>query len=298
MKKKYCAAFAFILLAFWAYIWGNREYRERTYASFKERRLSGKGTGVLDEERIWASKEEADLYTGLVTENEREREIREKRLREEALEGRGVEEKKVAYLTFDDGPSEVTESVLDTLREYGVKATFFVVGNEIRDEREEYLKRMAEEGHVIGLHTYTHNQNEIYRSVDSYVQDVLRTGEKVEEVCGVRAEHYRFPWGSSNCYITGMCEKMTEKLKSFGLTHHDWNVSAEDSVGRPSAYAIKHNIEKDFTRVSLPVILMHDSSINKTTADLLPEIIEMIRDEGYEFDTLPNREKPYQYRKS
>lgn len=204
-------------------------------------------------------------------------------------------EKKVAYLTFDDGPSEVTEMVLKVLDEKRIKATFFLIGNEITKEREELVKRMVKEGHTIGVHTYCHKKDIIYRSSDAYVEDAMQTADRIYEVTGKTPTVYRFPWGSVNGYLENICDDTINKMEEKGYTYYDWNVSAEDSVGTPSEYSILHNIEKDFKKYTEPVILMHDSAINKLTAQTLPQIIEMLEKEGYVFDTLENRSEPCQY---
>lgn len=81
-------------------------------------------------------------------------------------------------------------------------------------------------------------------------------------------------------------------MKRRGFACYDWNVDTNDSVGRPTAYSIKRNVEKDLEAHDYPIILMHDSGINKLTVEQLPGVIKIIRDKGYEFDTLDNRE-PY-----
>lgn len=206
------------------------------------------------------------------------------------------EKKKTAYLTFDDGPSDVTQTILDILKEKKIKATFFLIGNEITKERESLIQRMAEEGHTIGIHTYSHKKNEIYKCSESYIEDVQKTSDRIYEVTGVRPNVYRFPWGSANCYIDGICGDITKSLSKKGLTYYDWNVSAEDSVGTPTKKSILSNIEKDLKKYKEPVILMHDSSINKLTAETLPDIIQLLQKEGYDFDTVEKRSSPLQYK--
>ncbi len=206
-------------------------------------------------------------------------------------------EKKVVYLTFDDGPSWVTPKVLEVLKENNVKATFFLIGNEITEDREAIIKQMQEQGHEIGIHTYCHKKNEIYCSSEALLEDIKKTYDRIYEVTGEKPTLYRFPWGSDNCYLGGICGDVKSDIQNMGLTYFDWNVSGEDSMGNPTTYSIIHNIEKNFTKYNEPVILLHDSKINELTSQVLPQIIEMIKEEGYDFDTLENRSKPLQYRK-
>lgn len=204
--------------------------------------------------------------------------------------------KKVAYLTFDDGPSNVTEQVLDILKEEDVKATFFLIGEQINEETAPIVKRMSDEGHMIGLHTYCHDANKIYSSTAAYIEDIEAVEKKVMEVTGEKPEYYRFPWGSVNCYVSPICQEIKEEMTSRGYTHFDWNVSAEDSVCNPSQSRILSNVRRDYMKYSEPVILMHDSSLNENTAQVLPQIIQELKEGGYGFDTVDKRTRPYQYK--
>ncbi len=203
-------------------------------------------------------------------------------------------QKKIAYLTFDDGPSDNTFKVLDILEEMDIKATFFIVGSSITKESEASLKRMVNEGHTIGIHTYSHMCNEIYCSVERYLDDFNIVYQQIYDITGERVNIYRFPWGSNNYYSKGIKDALIDEMNRRGFSCYDWNVSADDSVGKPTPYSIRRNIMKDLKRQNYPIILMHDSRINGLTVRMLPEIIKMIQDEGYEFDTLDHRE-PYQF---
>jgi peptidoglycan/xylan/chitin deacetylase (PgdA/CDA1 family) len=201
---------------------------------------------------------------------------------------------KIAYLTFDDGPSENTFNVLDILEELDIKATFFIVGSAINAEGENSLERMVHEGHTIGIHTYSHLCNEIYCSVERYLEDFNLVYQQIYEITGERVNIYRFPWGSNNGYSKGIKDSLMEEMERRGFSCYDWNVSADDSIGRPTSYSILRNIKKDLKRQDHPIILMHDSKINDLTVRMLPDIIKMLQEKGYEFDTLDHRE-PYQF---
>ena len=200
--------------------------------------------------------------------------------------------KKVAYLTFDDGPSSNTFEILDILEEMNVRATFFIVGSAITREREDALKRMINEGHTIGIHTYSHICNKIYCSVERFLDDYNTVNQQIYDITGKRTNIYRFPWGSNNGYSKGIKDVLIEEMNRRGFACYDWNVDSNDSVGRPTAYSIRRNVEKDIGAHDYPIILMHDSDIHKLTVQTLPGIIDMIRNKGYDFDTLNNR-KPY-----
>ncbi len=204
------------------------------------------------------------------------------------------EKRKIAYLTFDDGPSENTFKVLDILEEKDIKATFFIVGSEIKKKNEDSLIRMIHEGHTIGIHTYSHRCNEIYCSVERFLEDFNTVYQQIYELTGERVNIYRFPWGSNNGYSKNIKDALMEEMERRGFTCYDWNVDTNDSVGRPSSYSILRNIRRDIKNQDQPIILMHDSSINDLSVKILPDVIKLLEEMGYEFDTLENRE-PYQF---
>lgn len=234
-------------------------------------------------ETLSSSKEEAYVVSGAVIENKQEKEEKEK---------------KVAYLTFDDGPSPVTERVLDVLKVYEVNATFFLIGSNINEETEELVKREVEEGHVIGIHTYSHKAEDMYSSAENYKKDFLKAEKALESLVKMDRKLCRFPWGSANNYLSVIEGEALSWLEQKGYTYCDWNVSGEDAVGTPTSWSIYHNVQKDFGRYDKPVILLHDGSSCKLTADVLPDIIVMLKDAGYSFDTLDHMESPYQFSKN
>ncbi len=203
--------------------------------------------------------------------------------------------KKVCFLTFDDGPSANTLKVLDVLDEKNIKATFFVIGEEINEANASILKEVVNRGHHIGIHTYVHDYDKIYKSVDSFLKDYDKAFQRIEEVTGIRPYIYRFPGGSYNYYLKRIRKELVAEMERRGFIYYDWNVSGEDSVGSPTAYSIKKNISRDLNRYQCPVILLHDGQTNPLTAKVLGGIIDYIESKGYEFDTLNHRE-PCQFR--
>ncbi len=202
--------------------------------------------------------------------------------------------KKIAYLSFDDGPSENTYKVLDILQKYDATATFFLVGSAINEKSEGCLIRMVNEGHTMGIHTYSHMCDEIYCSVERYLDDFNIVYEQIYDITGKRVNLYRFPWGSNNTYSRHIKNSLVDEMKRRGFTYYDWNVDSSDSNGRPSSATILRNIKRELKGQTQPILLMHDSSINDNTIKLLPYVIEMLQNMGYEFDTLDHRE-PYQF---
>ena len=199
---------------------------------------------------------------------------------------------KVAYVTFDDGPSEITPWILDTLKKYDAKATFFLIGEEITEEREEIVKREIEEGHSVGVHTYCHKKEEMYCNKEYFWNDFEKCKTRIEEVIGKPVSLHRFPWGSNNGYVCPLVDDLMEELQKKKITSFDWNVSGEDSISpHVSQAVIFQNVKKDVTRFEKPIILLHDASAMDNTAKVLPQIIDYIKEQGYRFDTLDHREE-------
>ncbi len=208
------------------------------------------------------------------------------------------EVKKIAYITFDDGPSQYTARILDVLKMYHAPATFFLIGTNICEERKPVLMRMEKEGHAIGIHTYSHNAKEIYASNESFQEDFMRAEEMLNRYFpNHKMNLYRFPWGSENAYLKPIEKGVFTWLREKKITYVDWNVSGEDSVGNPSGSQIFENVKKDVTRFQEPVILLHDSSINKNTVSILPCILAYLQENGYQFQTITTMKNPYQFPK-
>lgn len=170
-----------------------------------------------------------------------------------------------------------------------------MIGEQITEDKEELVKKMAEQGHEIGVHTYTHEKDEIYASAQAYIEDVVKTSKRIEEVIGKKPVYYRFPWGSVNNYICSFRKEIIDTLAASGYQYIDWNVSGEDSVGCPSIQMIYSNIKRDYNKYNEPVVLMHDSQSNQMTAEALSDIIKLFQDAGYEFGPIGERSKPYQW---
>ena len=201
---------------------------------------------------------------------------------------------KVAYLTFDDGPSENTLKILKILEEKNAVATFFVLGSTMTKDGEEALIEMTEIGCKIGIHTYSHKKSKIYSSVENFLEDFYTVYTQIYEITGEKVNIFRFPWGSYNSYSKAIKKDLVKEMERRGFTYYDWNVSAEDSVGKPTENSIMRNIMKDVIKYKQPVILMHDSSVNDLTVKMLPKIIDKLIELGYTFDTLDHR-KPCQF---
>lgn len=181
------------------------------------------------------------------------------------------------YLTFDDGPSSHTEEILDILASYHVHGTFFVVGKE-GEQYESLYKRIVQEGHTIGMHSYSHRYQEIYASKEAYAQDLLKLREYIHETTGTWSEICRFPGGSSNTVSQVDMKELIAYLDSIGIDYFDWNVSSMDATGRTlSAEEIAENVLHNIEEYSTAVVLMHDADDKVTTVEALPLIIEKLQ---------------------
>lgn len=195
----------------------------------------------------------------------------------------------VAYLTFDDGPSENTEAILDILDYYRVKATFFVIYHAGMEQR---YRAIAERGHAIGLHSYSHNYAKVYRSEEAFFDEMTRIGSYVENVTGVHTTLMRFPGGSSNTvsrrYSTGLMDKLRVSVEEKGYVYFDWNVDTEDAAHTNlDPDSILKNVRRDLKGCAQANILMHDSGATKqTTVETLPELIEYLYAQGYKMEAL------------
>lgn len=196
---------------------------------------------------------------------------------------------KVAYLTFDDGPSKNTVRILDILKEKDVKATFFVVG---RQDMDHVYKRIVDEGHTIGNHTYGHDYNMIYKSPDEFFSDVDKLNDLLEKATGERTKILRFPGGSNNTVSRraggqGIMDVMTQAAKDNGYRYFDWNVDSQDaSKAKQSKDVIVRSVLNGANNTKQAVILMHDAPAKTTTADALPEVIEGLAKKGFIFKGL------------
>lgn len=187
---------------------------------------------------------------------------------------------KKVYLTFDDGPSSNTDQILDILKDYDVKATFFVVGK--TDERSvKAYQRIVEEGHTLAMHSYSHKYDEIYESKEAFARDLNSLQEYLYETTGVWPRIYRFPGGSSNTVSKVDMQELIEYLTDIGITYFDWNVASGDAVSRTlPAETIVNNCLSGIEKQKESVILMHDASNKGTTIEALPRIIEAIQEQG------------------
>lgn len=203
---------------------------------------------------------------------------------------------KTIYLTFDDGPSSYTEKLLDILKKYQVKATFFVTNQRTSYGYEDFIRRAYQEGHSIGLHTFSHVYSQVYSNVDNYFADLEAIQRKVERLTGYKSMLVRFPGGSSNTisknYDGGkhIMSQLSKELEKRGYRYFDWNVLSGDAGETTSTSVVVKNVTSSLHGKDSYVVLQHDTK--GFSVDAVEEIIQYGIGHGYVFlpitmDTLP-----------
>ncbi|MFM1539511.1 polysaccharide deacetylase family protein [Helcococcus bovis] len=211
--------------------------------------------------------------------------------------------KKIAFLTFDDGPNNViTPHVLDVLKEKNVPATFFMVGHAIGDTTQDTLKRAYNEGHAIGTHSLTHDYETLYPGrvpdPDVVVSEEKQAIKLLKKYLGNEFESrvFRYPGGHMSWNRKGL-KKSDKALAKLNIHWIDWNTMNGDAqpihdpdLARPTTVdeVIKNfDKSKNFTANSdIAVILMHDAADKDLTLKALPSLIDHLKEQGYEFGIL------------
>ena len=187
---------------------------------------------------------------------------------------------KTIYLTFDDGPGPDTARLLDMLKRYNVRATFFVVDSGYP----ELLRRMAEEGHSIGIHTCSHRYEEIYSDADAYFEDVFAMQRLILEATGTETWLLRFPGGSSNTISRknhGIMTYLTQAVQDCGFSYFDWNVDSDDAGNAKTPGEVFQNVVEGIRENRYSVVLQHD--IHRCSVDAVERIILWGQSNGYQF---------------
>lgn len=205
-------------------------------------------------------------------------------------------EKKIAYLTFDDGPSvTVTPKILDILNQNKIHGTFFIVGSELdkSDKAKDLLKRIVNDGNTLANHTYSHNYKTLYPgghvNAAAFMDEVERTNKLITDVVGEKYKPrvVRFPGGHASWKGT---EEVDRLLDEKGYVYIDWNALVGDAEVK---HRNKEELIQRFNQTKTEnakngdlVVLMHDTYGKESTAEALPQLINELRNEGYEFHTL------------
>ena len=190
---------------------------------------------------------------------------------------------RVIYLTFDDGPGPYTRQVLEILEKYDAKATFFVLNTDDVD----VIQDIAKAGHAIGIHSMTHDYQEVYASPEAFFHDLLSMQQLIREKAGVETYLMRFPGGSSNTvsrFNPGIMTYLTQAVEDNGFCYFDWNVDSDDSGGARSKEKVYENVVAGVKDRKTAIVLMHE--VKKYTVEALEQILIWGREKGYEFRSL------------
>ncbi len=203
----------------------------------------------------------------------------------QALPVEDTREEKVIYLTFDDGPSAYTNELLDVLARYDAKATFFVTGN--REKYRDAITRAYNEGHAIGVHSYSHDYGSIYSSEDAFFDDFNRTQDMIYALTGSYTQLCRFPGGSSNTvsrFNHGIMTRLAGKLSDMSYKYFDWNVYSGDAGETKSTQRVAENIISGCAGKSCAVVLQHD--IKGFSVAAVEAVLQWGAENGYSFKAL------------
>ncbi len=190
--------------------------------------------------------------------------------------------RKVVYLTFDDGSSEYTPTVIDTLNQYNVHATFFVVGTYCsEDYAKEMYNKILENGNTLGIHSYTHSRANIYASDEAFQNDFNQMYDYVYNLTGYRPWLWRFPGGSSTSIAPegAMKNSYIPYITSKGMTYYDWNVSSGDGSNSTTSEQVYNNVINGVKDKAVSVVLMHDGYGHGATVSVLPQLLDTLINE-------------------
>ena len=183
------------------------------------------------------------------------------------------------YLTFNSVPGDNTEAILDILAEYNVKATFFVSGSN-EEGAEEVYRRIVNEGHTIGMHSYSNQYSLIYSSRDAFKKDYVKLSDYIYQLTGTKSQFYRFPGGSGNEISNLNMAEFVHILNQEQITYFDWNVSAGDASGSYTKEDVLSNVMEGISKYKTSVVLLHDGPNKSTTVEALGSLIEELQSEG------------------
>ncbi len=196
-------------------------------------------------------------------------------------------EQKRAFLTFDDGPSQNTNEILDILKQYDIKATFFVLGTQA-EVMSETVKRIYDEGHYLANHGYTHIYSSIYQSPEQVLTEYNQCNQIIANAIQVpeyNSHLFRFPGGFAGGKYAIIKQQAGKLLEQNGILNIDWNSLTGDSEKvNPSAEYLMNNLYNTTQGKNSVVILMHDALAKRVTVETLPQVIEYLKNEGYEFE--------------
>lgn len=211
-------------------------------------------------------------------------------------------EGKYVFLTFDDWPSNSTEKILNILKDKDVHGTFFVLGSSIEKDskRQEYLKEELKSGNAIANHSYSHDFKKLYPGnklkIDSFMDEFNKTNDIMQSILGGEfdCKVLRMPggYGTRKYYKDPSLKEFDDTLQENGIINVDWNALDGDAEGKPySTEEMLNYVKKTSKGKNHVVILMHDAAGKEKTVEILPQIIDYYKNEGYDFKVIKNTSK-------
>lgn len=230
------------------------------------------------------------------------------------LHANKVENNKIIYLTFDDGPIvKYTDStlekiyyntgeMLDVLDSYGIKASFFLAGYQmVKPDRSQYVSDIYSRGHLIACHSYSHDYDNIYNSTPDLLSDIERFENELnsllgEEIYNSMGKYIRFPGGTNNSYLNEQQRmEFITAVRESGYKIYDWTLLINDADDRERLEgesdrdyyfrSLKNGLEAKKDSGKPLILLMHDTY---STKNVLPELLDYLISEGFYFDTIDN----------
>ncbi len=202
-------------------------------------------------------------------------------------------EEKTVYLTFDDGPSAVTEDLLKVLKQEEAHATFFATGDNTK--KQELLRQILFDGHAIGVHTYTHDYSYVYWKKSAFLADFCRQYYAVWDATGYRPRIFRFPGGSVNSYNRHLYEDLISEMEGRGFVYYDWNVTSEDAKGVTDPEKQLEELLNQSQNKTRIIALLHDTSKNPEISWTVQEYIRKMKEAGYTFKALDSQVQPIHF---
>ena len=200
-------------------------------------------------------------------------------------------EEKIAYLTFDDGPSpSITPKILDILKEENIEATFFVIGKKV-EEHPEIVNRAYKEGHFIANHTYSHNNSILYKDASSFISEIEKTDLAIGNAIGIKdySSHlFRFPNGFMSNVYKDKKNEYVKLLPDMNYTYIDWNALNKDSEKKYTKKQLLDNLIASLKNKDILVVLMHDTKDVSDSSTVLKDSINYLRAQGYTFKNFYN----------
>lgn len=203
-------------------------------------------------------------------------------------------DKKQVYLTFDDGPSKYTEEILKILSDYDAKATFFVIGKTDEHSKKMY-QEIVEQGHTLGMHSYSHDYNKIYKSVEDFDKDFTKIRKLLYDTTGYYPSIYRFPGGSNSSLMKEDVSMLINYLNQKSVVYFDWNVVSGDATGVDyTPEELYENVINGIKLHNRSIVLMHDTDTKANTVTSLKMILKTLTEHGAEILPLNENVTPIQ----